>query len=71
MLKDKRIFLVGMPGAGKTTLSSILGRQFKLKTLDLDAYILSQNSAYDSIKSIFEQVEVSGLGGWNERLWRK
>ena len=43
-----------MPGAGKTTLASVLSRQLKWKASDLDACILSLNPTYNSIKAIFK-----------------
>lgn len=53
-IKNRRVFLIGMPGAGKTTLAQVLGREFKLKVLDLDSYILTQNPIYNSVETIFE-----------------
>ena len=37
-----RIYLIGMPGAGKTHLGKIVGEKTKLSFLDLDAFIHEQ-----------------------------
>lgn len=48
-----RIFLIGLPGSGKTTLGHELAEELKLKLVDLDANI--EDASGKSIPEIFEQ----------------
>ena len=48
-----RIFLLGLPGSGKTTIGGALASQLHLKFVDLDAEI--EKNAGDSITSIFSK----------------
>lgn len=47
-----RIFLIGMPGSGKSTLGKELARSLKLEFIDLDQYIEKQACMF--IDEIFE-----------------
>ncbi|QHL88526.1 AAA family ATPase [Nibribacter ruber] len=48
-----RIFLVGMPGSGKSTVGKMLAQKLELEFLDLDALIIEQEGL--SIAEIFER----------------
>lgn len=48
-----RIFLVGLPGAGKSTIGRLLGREFGLDDLDLDHEI--EKSAHKEIPTLFRE----------------
>lgn len=48
-----KIFLIGMPGSGKTTLGQQLATHLQLPFIDLDEEIVQ--AAQKSIKEIFEQ----------------
>jgi shikimate kinase len=47
-----KIFLVGMPGSGKTTIGKLLAEKMKIPFVDLDAEI--EKSEGQSINQIFE-----------------
>lgn len=47
-----RIFIIGMPGSGKSTVGELLAVQMKLPFFDLDEVIVEQEGA--SVSSIFE-----------------
>lgn len=49
----KRIFLVGMPGSGKTTIGRLLAERLQIPFLDLDEII--EQISHRSINEIFEQ----------------
>jgi shikimate kinase len=48
-----KIFLIGMPGSGKTTLGKLLAEKLKLAFVDLDAEI--EKTEGQSINQIFEK----------------
>ncbi|MDE0471765.1 MAG: AAA family ATPase [Ekhidna sp.] len=50
---SQRIFLVGLPGAGKTTLGIALASHLGIRFVDLDAEI--EKRAKQSIRSIFSE----------------
>jgi len=50
-----RIFIIGLPGVGKSTLSSFLAQKIEVEPIDLDAAIQLQTGL--SIPQIFEQGE--------------
>lgn len=52
-MTDTRIYLVGMPGSGKTTLGRILATHLHLPFIDLDHYI--ERKEGKSIRRIFEK----------------
>ena len=69
-MTQKRIFLIGMMGCGKSTLGPLLAKQFDLPFLDIDALIEQREGR--SISQIFseqgefhfrqlEQQELNGL----------
>lgn len=47
-----QIFIIGMPGSGKSTVGELLAQQMKLPFFDLDEVIVEQEGA--SVSSIFE-----------------
>ena len=51
-MKGKIIYLIGMPGCGKSTLGNELARQFNWEFVDLDHKI--EELTHQSIPSIFE-----------------
>lgn len=48
-----RIFLIGMMGAGKTTIGQQLAEQLKIPFIDIDAYIEKQENS--TVALLFEQ----------------
>lgn len=54
-LLKKHIFLIGMPGAGKTTIGKLLSQKLNLEFIDLDSYIKEKN--HSSIEAMFEKGE--------------
>lgn len=50
---SKNIILIGMRGAGKTTVANILANKLNIKTIDMDSEIAKQNKM--SIKEIIEK----------------
>jgi shikimate kinase len=52
MIANKTIFLIGMMGCGKSTVGRLLGQQFALPFLDIDAAI--EQSEGRSISQIFK-----------------
>ena len=53
MMANKTIFLIGMMGCGKSTVGRLLGQQFALPFLDIDAAI--EQSEGRSISQIFRE----------------
>lgn len=51
----KNIYLIGMPGSGKTTLGGLLASKYKLNYIDLDNYI--EHLAKKSIEDLFKVSE--------------
>ncbi|QNF32089.1 shikimate kinase [Adhaeribacter swui] len=52
-MTDNRIYLVGMPGSGKTTLGRQLATHLQLPFIDLDHYI--ERKEGKSVRKIFEK----------------
>ena len=52
MIKSLKVFLVGMPSCGKSTLGKIVSKKTNLKMIDLDEEIAKLEN--QSIKKIFE-----------------
>ncbi len=52
-MTDIRIYLVGMPGSGKTTLGRILATHLQVPFIDLDHYI--ERKEGKSVRRIFEK----------------
>ena len=52
MIKSLKVFLVGMPSCGKSTLGKIVSEKTNLKMIDLDEEIAKLEN--QSIKKIFE-----------------
>ncbi len=52
-MTDTRIYLVGMPGSGKTTLGRVLATHLHLPFIDLDHYI--ERKEGKSVRRIFEK----------------
>ena len=48
----KKIYLIGMPGSGKTTIGKKIARELKLDFLDLDSFIEKKENC--SIQDIFK-----------------
>lgn len=53
--KCEKIFLVGMPGCGKTTMGKVLAKELKYNFYDMDDYI--EEISEKSIKELFSQSE--------------
>ncbi|MGL4849317.1 MAG: shikimate kinase [Clostridium sp.] len=51
----EKIFLIGMPGCGKTTMGKVLAKELKYNFFDMDDYIEEMSDR--SIKEIFDQSE--------------
>lgn len=51
----KGIVLIGIPGAGKTTIGRYISEELKFKFVDMDEFI--ERSSKKSIKEIFDQGE--------------
>ncbi len=49
---DKHLFLIGLPGSGKSTLGGIIAKKLKRTFIDLDNYI-EENSGY-TISELFD-----------------
>jgi shikimate kinase len=49
---DKHLFLIGLPGSGKSTLGAIIAKKLKHTYIDLDKYI-EENSGY-TISQLFD-----------------
>ncbi|MBE7012875.1 MAG: shikimate kinase [Ruminococcaceae bacterium] len=47
----KNIYLIGMPGCGKSTIGKIISREMNMKFVDLDAYIVE--STGKSVEEMF------------------
>ncbi len=56
---NRKIFLVGMPGAGKTYWGQKLAQEYKLEFTDLDVFIAGQEQA--TIPALFAQYGESGF----------
>ncbi|NFG60847.1 MULTISPECIES: shikimate kinase [unclassified Clostridium] len=50
-----KIFLIGMPGCGKSTIGEIIAKELLLKFIDMDIYIEGKTSK--TISKLFEQGE--------------
>lgn len=53
--QKKHIFLIGMPGSGKTTIGKLLSQKLNSKFIDLDSYIKEKN--HSSIEDMFKKGE--------------
>ena len=62
MTKRHNIFLIGMPGAGKSTLGRALAKRLGLQFLDADHELVNRTGV--SIATIFE---IEGEAGFRER----
>ena len=53
-----QIYLIGMPGSGKTTIGEKLAKELHMEFIDLDAYIAEKNAMFveDIIHRYGEQV---------------
>ncbi len=54
MINTNRLYLIGMPGSGKTTIGNLLSQKLNLTFIDLDAVILKNHTNFNSINEIFE-----------------
>ena len=71
---NKKIFLIGLPGSGKTTLGKQLAALLKLQFVDLDRAI--EKSAGMTVEEIFKasgesgfrQLEADELTMWCDRV---
>lgn len=51
-MKFSKVFLVGLPGSGKTTLGKKIAKEYDLRFIDLDQEII--NAENQTISSLFE-----------------
>jgi shikimate kinase len=58
----KLIFIIGMPGAGKTHWGAQIAEQYELEFIDMDVYVVSEEKA--SIPALFASY---GENGFRER----
>lgn len=49
----EKIFLIGMPGCGKTTMGKVLAKELKYNFYDMDDYI--EEMSGKTIKEIFSK----------------
>ncbi len=56
---DRRIFLVGLPGAGKTTLGKELAQQINMPFIDLDQAIVEHTGK--NITQLFNELGEEGF----------
>ena len=58
------VFLIGMPGSGKSTVGRELARSINFSFIDTDDWI--SNRACLSIPEIFDEVGEQGLEKWSK-----
>ncbi len=69
MIKSLKVFLVGMPSCGKSTLGKIVSEKTNLKMIDLDEEIAKLEN--QSIKKIFELKGESYFRGIENKILNK
>jgi len=62
MMIDQNIFLIGMPGSGKSTVGKALSKHLQMPFIDTDEEIVKRNGV--SIATIFE---IEGEAGFRQR----
>jgi shikimate kinase len=59
MTENKNLVLIGMPGAGKSTVGVLLAKALKMPFVDTDLLIQRQENSY-----LQELIEKNGIGGF-------